>query len=40
MIDIKFGTYPYTPIKNIEDEQILEIIMIKDYNIPIWNKCF
>ena len=23
MTDIKFATYPYTPIKNIKDEQIL-----------------
>ena len=23
MTDIKFTTYPYTPIKNIKDEQIL-----------------
>ena len=41
MTDIKFTTYPYTPIKNIKDEQILlkileirlrqVIMMIKDY---------
>ena len=41
MTDIKFITYPYTPIKNIKDEQILlkileirlrqVIMMIKDY---------
>ena len=23
MTDIKFATYPYTPIENIKDEQIL-----------------
>ena len=40
MTDIKFATYPYTPIKNIKDEQDIEIMMIKDYNISIWNKCF
>ena len=30
MTDIKFATYPYTPIKNIKDEYILEIMMIRD----------
>ena len=40
MTDIKFATYPYTPIKNIKDKQILEIMMIKDCNISVWNKCF
>ena len=30
MTDIKFATYPYTPIKNIKDEHILEIMMIRD----------
>ena len=27
MNDIKFATYPYTPIKNVKDEQILEIVL-------------
>ena len=31
MADIKFATYPYTSIQNIKDEQILEIVMIKNY---------
>ena len=35
MTDIKFKTYPYAPIKNVKDEQILEIMMKKDYNISI-----
>ena len=35
MTDIKFTTYPYAPIKNVKDEQILEIMMKKDYNISI-----
>ena len=35
MTDIKFATYPYTPIKNIKDGYLLEIMMIKDYNISI-----
>ena len=29
MTDIKFATYPYTPIKDIKDEHILEIMMIR-----------
>ena len=28
MTDIKFATYPYT---NIKDEQIVEMVMIKEY---------
>ena len=30
MTDIKFATYPYTPIENAKDEQILEIMMVRD----------
>ena len=30
MTDIKFAIYPYTPTENTKDEQILEIMMVRD----------